>query len=896
MAQRYAFDHGVFFVNLAALTAPQAIVPTVAQAIGFSFYAGQEHSQQLLDFVRKRSMLLILDNFEHLLAPRCVPPVRGEEKGGAQLVVDLLKTAPDVTILATSRARLNLQGEQLFHVAGMEVPDEESTEHVSEYSAVALFCSSAGQIQPSFEFTARIAADIVRICRLVDGMPLAILLAAGWVQVLTPEQIVSEIQQSLDFLRTDLSDVPERHRSMRAVFDHSWRLLTERERHVFRGLCVFRGGFTREAAQKVTGATLRELMALTNKSLLQRASSGRYDMHSLLQDYAAEKLQSSGKADAARDIHSAYYATFMWDRNTDLKGRRQLGALDEIEADFENVRAAWDWGIERKRYATATIGRMMSSLGLFCMYRSRGEEHQAFIQGARERLAPGTDEEPHPVWTLALLIQEYYARPHEADPAQIESCLTIAQELGDRTMVGACLRILGEIALNAADYSGALSYFEGSLVLCRDLEDDFYTAMTLYYLAQTYRLLGHPEQAITLARQSLELSRDIGDQYWAASALGNTGVIAFYTGNYSEAEGYLQEANAIYRELGNKEGIAASNVILRALAGLRDDEKRFNALSEEALDIAADIGVRRIRQSMGYLPEWLAMEFERGWRAPADEPAPAAETDVPLPQTIDRYQVKRLLGVGGVSAVYLAYDPGSGHEVAIKVISREALEASDALRMMWKAAAETTPKLIHPAIPRVYDNGETADLAYIVVELIKGKDLDTVLAEQKGFLPQRDVIGWALQICDVLIYVHNQQPAPLVYSDVKPGNIMLDQDGQVRLVEWGLVKAYQPGRVQAPIGTPGYAPLEQHFGYTDARSDIYALGVTLHHLLTRRDPRLAYKTKDDPFVFRDVPPRAFNPAISEKLEAAVLKAVEKHPEDRFQTVEEMKEALLACLE
>ncbi|MCP4589222.1 MAG: hypothetical protein GY842_00620, partial [bacterium] len=308
-AQLDNYSHGVWFVPLAALQSVDAIVPTVARALGFSFYAdaggsaGPDPQQQLLDYLRQKTMLIIMDNYEHLLSP--LNPPMGGTKGG-DLVTDILKTAPDVKVLATSRARLNVQGEQLFPVAGMNFPAKDTLEQAAQYSAIKLFLGSARRVQPDFELTPANLADVARICRLVQGMPLGILLAAGWIEMLTPAEIAAEIGTSLDFLETDVRDVPARHRSMRAVFDHSWNLLTERERQVLHGLSVFRGGCTREAAQEITGASLRELMALVRKSLLHRASGGRYEMHELLRQYSAERLdQSPTESEAVRDRHSA---------------------------------------------------------------------------------------------------------------------------------------------------------------------------------------------------------------------------------------------------------------------------------------------------------------------------------------------------------------------------------------------------------------------------------------------------------------------------------------------------------------------------------------------------------------------------------------------------------------
>ncbi len=177
-----------------------------------------------------------------------------------------------------------------------------------------------------------------------------------------------------------------------------------------------------------------------------------------------------------------------------------------------------------------------------------------------------------------------------------------------------------------------------------------------------------------------------------------------------------------------------------------------------------------------------------------------------------------------------------------------------------------------------------------MVEYVRGEDLETILEEQEGFLSETDVLGWAIQVCDALVYMHSQRPEPLIFRDIKPANVMVDPRGRICLVSSFSMEPYHAGREQDAGRTEGYAPPEQYIGYSDVRSDVYAVGATLHHLLTRRDPR-----KEQLFSFHDAPPRSLNPAISEELEAVILKAVKHYPEDRYQSAEELKTALLACL-
>jgi predicted ATPase len=297
---------------------------------------------------------------------------------------------------------------------------------VAKYSAIQLFLQNARRIRPDFRLTDDNAPAISQICRLMEGMPLGILLAAAWIELLTPQEIVEEINRSLDFLATDLRDLPERQRSLRAVFDHSWRLLAEKEQAVFQQLSVFRGGFSREAAETVTGASLQTLLALVHKSLLHRAAEGRYEIHELLRQYAAEKLDEqtfqvseTWKVSEARDRHSAYYCAFLHQHEADLKGPRQQAALSEIEADSENARVAWQWAVERGQ--VEYLGQAIDSLGLFHLWRGRLYEGEAMCRMAAEKLAESMPLTPERTRILVKILTwqcNFSRRLGQADPAQ----------------------------------------------------------------------------------------------------------------------------------------------------------------------------------------------------------------------------------------------------------------------------------------------------------------------------------------------------------------------------------------------------------------------------------------------------------------------------------------------
>jgi len=350
------YTDGVYFVGLQPLASADHIFPVIADALGIQFFAGDEPKAQLLHFLSSKSLLLILDNLEHLLE-------------GVGLITDILAAAPDVKMLATSRERLNLREEWVFDVGALPFPADEADPDAENYSAVALFTQNARRVRPGFSFKGE-RVGVVRICQLVGGMPLGIELAATWARTLSCNEIARQLERGLDILATPARNMPERHQSMRVVLDHSWALLSVAEATTFSRLAVFRGGFTVEAAEAVAGASLPILAALVDKSWLRfDAATGRYDAHELMRQYGAEQLEPLGGGDAARTAHCDYFAGFMQARERDIKYRRQIPALDEIEADFDNVRAAWEWGVQQRD--RDAIRHMTEALNFFCDMRAR---------------------------------------------------------------------------------------------------------------------------------------------------------------------------------------------------------------------------------------------------------------------------------------------------------------------------------------------------------------------------------------------------------------------------------------------------------------------------------------------------------------------------------------------
>ena len=277
------FADGVYFVPLQPLRSADNLVTAIVDALPLQLSGNDDPRQRLLHYLNGKHLILILDNFEHLL-------------DGVGLVTDIFAAASHVNLLVTSRERLNLQAEQVWPVHGLDVP-KDAADTADTHSAVQLFMERARQVQPDFTLDDEQNA-VIRICQLVEGLPLALEMAAGWVRAMSCAAIADMIQRNIDILTTEQRDLPERHQSMRAVFDHSWNLLTPEEQTVFPRLAVFRGGFSAEAAQEVTGASLQTLATLIDKSLVKLDASGRYDLHELVRQYASEQLDAAGETAA----------------------------------------------------------------------------------------------------------------------------------------------------------------------------------------------------------------------------------------------------------------------------------------------------------------------------------------------------------------------------------------------------------------------------------------------------------------------------------------------------------------------------------------------------------------------------------------------------------------------
>lgn len=560
------YPDGVYLVDLQAAFTSDVFLQVIADTLNCPFSGHQNAFEQLLHFLRERDLLLLLDNFEQLL------PEQADT-----LVSDLLNGCPGLTILVTSREVLNLRQEWVWRVSGLAFPQEQAAESAEKFDAVQLFVERARHIRTDFLIENDLA-HVLQICRLVEGMPLALELAACWLKVLPCKAIAEEIRQNLDFLNSHQRDLPARHRSVRAVFEQCWKLLLPQEQAVINRLSVFKGGFRREAAEQVANATLNTLLLLSDKSLLRLEANGRFHIHELVRQYAAEQL---GEADFVLDAHCAYYADFLTHRDKDLCGGRQLEAIDEIAEEIDNIRAAWKHAVEQGDFRALSL--MTTSYSLFCQFRGRYQEAYNAYHSAIKRLLEL--KTLHDVdLTLGLLLSALawmYVRMGQLDNA--EAAFQQAEEAFNRLGIAPTLGYgyggdpaLGRAvaALVRGDYREAERLAEQASHTSEAAENTSSLIIAWRTLAEAHLRQGRHDVAQQYASKAYQLCADTGDHWFMAYCLTTLGEVALEMQVYAAAKKHFETAYSLRKQIHDPEGMAL------ALAYLGDIALQQESLSE----------------------------------------------------------------------------------------------------------------------------------------------------------------------------------------------------------------------------------------------------------------------------------------------------------------------------
>jgi len=541
------YKDGVFYIPLAPLTSTTALIYSMADVLRFSFYSNREPQEDLLDYLREKEMLLLLDNFEHLLV-------------ATGFVESLLQVAPGVRMMITSRERLNLSREWVFELHGLDVPVSEETQHAEDYSAVQLFRQSVARQGGKDQLTTQDLDQIARICRLMGGIPLGIELAAAWTRLLSFEEIAQEIEHNLDFLVASSRDFPDRHQSLRAVFEHSWRLLTLEEQRVFRRMSVFRGGFQRKAAERVAGASLAVLSSLADKSLIFLSHDRRYDMHVVLRQYAEEKLHEVlDEEQQTKDRHCQYYAEFLHSRSEHLRLGKQEEASRSISEEIENLRRGWRWACERR--SIPEIEKYIHPQFTFYEMRSW------FVEGEE-------------IYGLAAKQLRGDSGQRREDSGNLKQ--TLAKVLSRQ----------GSFAYRLGEYRQARQLLEESLAISRELDFRAEMAFSLSRLGEISRLLGEFDDARHLLVESVRFCQETGEIQQLGRAYNSLAIVEGSTGDYGKAEALFRESINASRKVGDLLGIGKARENLGSVAYLRGDFSKAKELYEESLLISRGLNSR----------------------------------------------------------------------------------------------------------------------------------------------------------------------------------------------------------------------------------------------------------------------------------------------------------------
>jgi predicted ATPase/class 3 adenylate cyclase/Tfp pilus assembly protein PilF len=591
------FPDGTFFVPLATLTEAELFLPALAETLGVRETGEQPLGETLKDYLSERRLLLLLDNFEQVL-------------GAAPIVTELLAGAPGLKVLATSRTSLRLYGEHVYPVPPLTLPDLERPpplERLTQYEAVGLFVERAQALKPDFKVTNDSAAAVAEICVRLDGLPLAIELAAARITMLPPKAMLQRLTSRLKLLTGGARDLPERQRTLRGTIEWSHALLDEGEQLLFGRLAVFSGGRTLEAIEAICDAqgdlpvdAFDGISSLLDKSLLRQEEGPngepRFVMLETVHEFAREKLAESAEAEKIKRVHAQYFRTLAEEAYPELKGPNQLEWLERLEAEHDNMRAALSWALERKE-AEVVLG-LGGALSWFWSLRGYHSEGRRWLEVALAMDGRGSPE----VRAMALAgagalasQQGDYDRAQEACEEGLELLAHQAREASEAKRC--LLACLGWTAWERGDYRRATELYEESLALSREMSDTWWLASTLSDLAVVSHDRGDSERATELYEQSMDLFRELGDKQSLAFCLNNLAMLVYSQGDLGRAAQLTEESVALLREPGARGAVSMGLYNLGWMALLQDDLGRAADLYRESLSLSWDAGLNPLVQN-----------------------------------------------------------------------------------------------------------------------------------------------------------------------------------------------------------------------------------------------------------------------------------------------------------
>jgi predicted ATPase/class 3 adenylate cyclase len=596
------FKDGVWFVELAPVAEAQLVPQTVASVLGVREASVQSVSENLTDYLRSKNLLLLIDNCEHLI------------EACAQLADTLLRACPHVRILATSREAVGIAGETAWRVPTLSLPktrDSASIETLSSYESIRLFIDRALAAQPAFTFSHANAPFVVEICQRLDGIPLAIELAAARVKVLSPQQIAARLDDRFRLLTGGSRTALARQQTLRALIDWSHDLLPEAERVLLRRLSVFAGGWTLEAAEgvcadKEEGGRIEDeifspsssilhpsdildlLVQLVNKSVVttdERADEMRNRMLETIRQYAQEKLRESGEAPRIRDQHLDYFVEFVEGADPELRGTEQETWLQRLDNDYDNIRAALEWSSHRPEVEL----RLAAALWRFWRVRSYFSEGRRWLEGA---LARGLDAPP--LARAKALMGAGSLANYQGDYAQARVLLTealaLSRQAGDKHSIATALNLLTHAQMMTGDFDNAQSALDESLAIFKELDDKRGMGYVYFFMGSMFLAMDELVQARHVLEQSLALLRGVGDRWWIGNTLLQLAWGINRQGDHERALALFDEVLAIGRTFEDKRGIARALLYIAEAKFYQGDYPTAHKEYVEALTLFQEIG------------------------------------------------------------------------------------------------------------------------------------------------------------------------------------------------------------------------------------------------------------------------------------------------------------------
>lgn len=572
------FDGGIYFVELDALSNPEQIPNKIAQALGLAL-TEEDVLAQIRGFIADKPFLLLLDNFDQLVE-------------GAAICSQLLTACPNLKLLVSSRARLNISEEYALEIKGLNVPTRANLtlEEALEYDIIKLFEDRAKHAKLEYQLSEQETEAVIMIAQLVEGLPLGIELAAAGISLMPAEEIAQSITQDLDTLYTPARDVVMRHQSLRATFDYSWNLLSEKEQAVLSSLSVCVGGFSREAASRIASANIPILRSLVDKALLRVSDTGRYSRHMLLYQFTEERLgRDKDLKVAVEGKHANYFLDLAVEAEGHLIGARQLEFLRKLETDKDNLRRALRWQLNNNPDAAL---RMSAALRRFWEIRGYFSEGRTWLADALNKAQDKNSE----TYLSALYAAGALAhKQHDIDTSEVylNESLELAQKLGNRQVIADTLNFQAGIGWARGDLETARELLEESLEIKRELDDMRGVAVSLNNLGLLAKLKGNYDLALTLYKENLKINENLEDQRGTANALRNLALVYQDQGDLSLAKAHLQYSLETVKKLGERK---IEGQLLNDLGCLACTEKSYTTatnLLNESLKIAKELNSLR---------------------------------------------------------------------------------------------------------------------------------------------------------------------------------------------------------------------------------------------------------------------------------------------------------------